>query len=64
MEEKWATREEWNKIHAPVGIKIHSKTVQEIAVSIAAQLVLIRNQKKEIRNKSIMENEVSVDTTI
>jgi xanthine dehydrogenase accessory factor len=39
----WATAEEWNKIHTPVGLDIKSKTVEEIAVSIAAQLILIRN---------------------
>ena len=42
----WATREQWKKINAPVGLEIQSKTVQEIAVSIAAQLVLVRNNKK------------------
>lgn len=42
----WATKKQWNDIHAPVGLEIKSKTVGEIAVSIAAQLVLIRNSKK------------------
>jgi xanthine dehydrogenase accessory factor len=40
----WATPEQWSKIHTPIGLQIHSKTVQEIALSIAAQLVLIRYQ--------------------
>ncbi len=44
LEEGWATNEQWNKVFTPIGIDIHSKTVQEIAVSIAAQLVLVRNQ--------------------
>lgn len=35
----WATSEQWDSIHAPIGLPINSKTVQEIAVSIAAQLV-------------------------
>lgn len=38
----WANVEKWNKIHAPIGMDIHSKTVQEIALSIAAQLVKVR----------------------
>jgi xanthine dehydrogenase accessory factor len=38
-----ATEEQWSEIHAPVGIDINSKTVEEIAVSIAAQLILVRN---------------------
>lgn len=40
----WASREQWNRIYSPVGLEIGSKTVQEIAVSIAAQLVLVRNK--------------------
>jgi len=40
----WATPEQWGRIHAPVGIDIGSKTVQEIALSIAAQLVMRRNK--------------------
>jgi xanthine dehydrogenase accessory factor len=45
IDEGWATPLQWDAIHAPVGLEIHSKTVQEIAVSIAAQLVLLRNLK-------------------
>lgn len=44
---KWATDEEWQKIFSPVGIEIGSKTVEEIAVSIAAQLVLVRSRKSK-----------------
>jgi xanthine dehydrogenase accessory factor len=46
LNEKWATEQQWDKIHAPVGIDIKSQTVQEIAVSIAAELVLVRNLNK------------------
>jgi xanthine dehydrogenase accessory factor len=41
----WATPFQWDTIHAPIGIDIKSKTVEEIAISIAAQLVLVRNSK-------------------
>jgi len=44
IEKGWATAEQWDKVHAPVGLEIHSKTVQEIAMSIAAQLIQIRNK--------------------
>lgn len=44
LEEGWATLLQFNRVHAPIGIKIDSKTVEEIAVSIAAQLVLVRSQ--------------------
>jgi xanthine dehydrogenase accessory factor len=39
----WATPEQWQKIFAPIGVDINSRSVEEIAVSIAAQLILIRN---------------------
>lgn len=39
----WATEEQWEKIHAPIGIKINSLSVEEIAVSIAAELVMVKN---------------------
>jgi xanthine dehydrogenase accessory factor len=45
LENGWATGEEWSKIHAPVGIAIGSETVSEIAVSIAAELIMVRNRK-------------------
>jgi len=42
IEKGWATETQWERIHAPIGLEINSKSVQEIAVSIAAQLVKIR----------------------
>lgn len=45
LNEGWATAEQWSAVHTPIGLEIGSKTVQEIAISIAAQLVEIRNQK-------------------
>ncbi|MGZ7066572.1 MAG: XdhC family protein, partial [Candidatus Aminicenantales bacterium] len=38
----WATEEEWGRVRAPIGLEIGSKTVEEIAVSIAAELVRVR----------------------
>jgi xanthine dehydrogenase accessory factor len=35
-----------SKVHAPIGIDIKSETTAEIAISIAAQLIQIRNQHK------------------
>jgi xanthine dehydrogenase accessory factor len=37
--EGWASSDEWNFVHTPVGIDIHSKSVNEIAISIAAELI-------------------------
>jgi xanthine dehydrogenase accessory factor len=45
IEEQWATPEQWDSIYAPIGLDIGSKTVEEIAVSIAAQLVEVRNKQ-------------------
>ncbi len=45
IEKGLATADQWKKIHAPVGLDIKSQTVEEIAISIAAQLVLVRNSK-------------------
>lgn len=45
LENNWATPEQWNRIHTPVGLDIGAQTVEEIAISIAAQLVQLRNKK-------------------
>jgi xanthine dehydrogenase accessory factor len=47
LESGWATAEEWARIHAPIGLDIGSRTVEEIAVSIAAELVSVRSKRKE-----------------
>ncbi|MBE0712537.1 MAG: XdhC family protein [Candidatus Aminicenantes bacterium] len=47
LESGRAAAAEWDKVHAPIGIEIGSKTVEEIAVSIAAELVLVRSKRKE-----------------
>ncbi|MGD8540484.1 MAG: XdhC family protein [Candidatus Aminicenantes bacterium] len=52
LDEGWATEEQFDRVFAPIGLEIQSKTVEEIAVSIAAQLVLVRNQ---IQNKGRTE---------
>ena len=47
LSEGLATPEQWSGIHAPIGLPIGSKSVQEIAVSIAAELVSIRSQHNQ-----------------
>ncbi len=34
------------RVHAPVGLPIHSHTPEEIAISIAAEIISIKNQPK------------------
>jgi xanthine dehydrogenase accessory factor len=46
LENKWATTEQWNQINTPIGLDIAAQTVEEIAISIAAQLVQVRHQKE------------------
>ncbi len=41
----WSSSEEWGNIHTPIGLDIQSKSIQEIAISIAAQLVRVKNSK-------------------
>ncbi len=47
LDRGWASEEQWDRIHAPIGIDIRSQTVEEIAVSIAAQLTLERGRKSK-----------------
>ena len=42
----WATEEQWARICTPIGIEIGSVTVEEIAVSIAAQLIISRGSRQ------------------
>jgi len=51
LREGWATEEEWARIHSPVGLDIHAETVQEIAMSIAAQLIQVRRNKQSGKRK-------------
>jgi xanthine dehydrogenase accessory factor len=43
---KWATEEQWQGIRTPIGLEIGSKTIEEIAVSIAAQLIQVKTEVK------------------
>ena len=45
IQQGWATEEQWNKVFTPIGLDIKSKTVEEIAVSIAAQLIDVKNNR-------------------
>ncbi len=47
LRRRWATAAAFDRVHAPVGLPIRSKTVPEIAVSIAAELALARRENME-----------------
>ncbi len=40
----WASEAQWARVHTPIGLPIGSRTVEEIAVSIAAELVAVKNK--------------------
>lgn len=46
LQQGWSTEEQWSTIFTPIGLDIRSKTVEEIAVSIAAQLIQVKNKKR------------------
>jgi len=41
---KGVSKETLDRVYAPIGIDIDSETPEEIAVSIVAQLIKVRNQ--------------------
>lgn len=45
LEEEGIAHERTEQLHAPIGLDIGAVTPEEIAVSIAAELILVRNQK-------------------
>ena len=49
LSEGWATPREWDRVHSPIGLKIGSRTVEEIAVSIAAELIQVRSRVRGLR---------------
>ena len=38
-------REKLNKLFAPIGVPINSQTPEEIAISIAAEIISVKNKK-------------------
>jgi xanthine dehydrogenase accessory factor len=43
LENKGFTKEQLAKVHAPIGLSIHSHTAEEIAVSISAEVIRVKN---------------------
>jgi len=43
----WCSTAEWDRVRTPIGLPIGSKTVEEIAVSIAAELVAVRSVRRK-----------------
>jgi len=71
--ERGVSKKRLQQIYSPIGLEINSKTVPEIAVSIAAQLVQVRNSKegtgvsrksKKARQKATYTNILSKDKVL
>ena len=44
------TREDIDRIHAPIGVPIGGETPEEIGVSIVAQMIQIRNRNDQLKH--------------
>ncbi|MBR8535492.1 XdhC family protein [Carboxylicivirga sediminis] len=54
LNKKLATQTELDAIYSPIGLDIGAKTVQEIAVSIAAELVQVRRKKVSVKDVAMI----------
>jgi xanthine dehydrogenase accessory factor len=62
LEKEGVAPESFERVHAPVGLEIGALTPEEIAVSIAAELIAIRRNAKDLPHKSV-KLEVAEKTT-
>lgn len=56
LEKEGYAPEEFARVHAPVGLEIGALTPEEIAISIAAELIAIRRGATELPHKSVRLN--------
>jgi len=47
------SREDLQRVRAPIGLPIGGETPQEIGVSIIAEMIQIRNRKERIQNLNV-----------
>jgi xanthine dehydrogenase accessory factor len=47
------TQEDLQRVHAPIGLPIGGETPEEIAVSIIAEMIQIRNRKERLQNLNV-----------
>ena len=53
LEKQGTPPEKFDRVHAPVGLEIGALTPEEIAVSIAAELIAVRRNAEGLPHKSI-----------
>jgi xanthine dehydrogenase accessory factor len=46
-----------NNIHAPIGLSIKSQTPEEIAVSIAAEIIMVKNERRDVENSVALNDQ-------
>ena len=56
IDEGWATAAGFDRVHAPIGMEIGSVTIQEIAISIAAQLVAVRASFRKGKKRELISS--------
>src|SRR6202042_359410 len=59
LEKEGFSAAQFERVHAPVGLDIGALTPEEIAVSIAAELIAVRGNAVGLPNKSIKLSEVA-----
>ncbi len=60
MKEEGYSEEQISTIHAPIGLKIGARTPEEIAISIAAEMIAIKNHETEsTMSKELFETKES-----
>ena len=59
LEKEGYTPEEFERVHAPVGLDIGALAPEEIAVSIAAELIAVRRNAKNLPHKSIQLSRIA-----
>jgi xanthine dehydrogenase accessory factor len=59
LEKEGFPLEKFERVHAPVGLEIGALTPEEIAVSIAAELIAVRRNAENLPHKSVRLNKIA-----
>ncbi len=63
LEKEGVAAEKLAKVHAPVGLEIGALTPEEIAISIAAELIAVRRGATDVAHKTVQLTRASSTTT-
>jgi xanthine dehydrogenase accessory factor len=62
QQERGLTHEALARVHAPIGLELNAETPQEIAISIMAQIIMLRRGGDGTTMRRQVENAVSVES--